>query len=208
MIERISLQKLIGNGRFRSIIDPLELLSRWPADRPVAHVELAMSRDYFASWRRSLKEKRNRRGEVVLLIQDTDGRVLLHTKSFYPDACFRLPTGGLKPGEAIVDCQKRELYEETGYRNPDGRLLDMVFYEFTCDSDCLPFASYLIQWSGIVGEPCVQDADEDISGFCWVNTSELERIGQDLNALPPPWHEWGRMRAVAHFVAAESIAAN
>ncbi|MBP9072479.1 MAG: NUDIX hydrolase, partial [Caldilineaceae bacterium] len=40
--------------------------------------------------------------------------ILLHHKAFYPGPAFRLPTGGVDPGETVWDTLVREIYEETG----------------------------------------------------------------------------------------------
>src|ERR687885_894377 len=65
--------------------------------------------------RRWMDDLRKRRGEVVLLVPRPDGRLVLHTKSFYPTAVFRLPSGGIRRGEKIEAAARRELYEGMGF---------------------------------------------------------------------------------------------
>ena len=56
----------------------------------------------------------DRRGEVVLAICHGGNKVLLHTKSFYPDGVFRLLSGGIRPDESVENALLREAREETG----------------------------------------------------------------------------------------------
>src|SRR6187399_2616030 len=76
----------------------------------------------FANW---LQKLMRRRGEIVLVVPRRD-RVLLHTKPHYPANVFRLPTGGIHPGEDAVDAARREGYEEIGSKFKNLRLLGIL----------------------------------------------------------------------------------
>jgi hypothetical protein len=127
MLQRLTLAELLKHGRFDTVVDVDELLALWPEERTAVQAVLPLSRDYFDKWKSILVDAHNRRGEVVLIVQKPDDRILLHTKPFYPAGVFRLPTGGLKPEESINDGLVRELYEETGLAHREGWLIDMVF---------------------------------------------------------------------------------
>jgi ADP-ribose pyrophosphatase len=60
-------------------------------------------------------------GAVVILPLLDDGRVLLERQFRYPnDRVFiEFPAGKIDPGEASLECAKRELLEETGYTATD-----------------------------------------------------------------------------------------
>ena len=58
--------------------------------------------------------KRDRYGEVCMVIRRPNGRVLESIKTFYPRGAFRLPTGGIHHGEGVLDSLGRETREETG----------------------------------------------------------------------------------------------
>ena len=73
---------------------------------------LDMSRANDAWW--STGKARRRDGEVALFIRRRNGNLILHTKDFYPDGVLRVPTGGIKPGEAVIAAVQRETLEETG----------------------------------------------------------------------------------------------
>ena len=109
------------------------------------HIIIEINPSYFEEWQELIQQKRNRRGEVALAIENPDGDILLHTKSFYPDGIYRIPTGGLNYGEKVFDCINREVYEETGFTNYTKQLLAAVFYEFKCQGNRLGFLSFLVK---------------------------------------------------------------
>lgn len=60
-------------------------------------------------------------GAVVVIPVLPDGRLLFERQYRYPagQAFIELPAGKIDPGEALLDCARRELEEETGYRARD-----------------------------------------------------------------------------------------
>ncbi len=75
---------------------------------------------------------------VVALIRDDEGRILLLRHTYRLSKPWGLPGGGLKPGESLEDCLRRELREEIGMEveidtllsaaaHFDRRLVDMIF---------------------------------------------------------------------------------
>ncbi|HWV62243.1 MAG TPA: NUDIX hydrolase, partial [Oxalicibacterium sp.] len=60
-------------------------------------------------------------GAVVILPVLDDGTILLERQFRYPLNCvfIEFPAGKIDPGEASLDCAKRELLEETGYTAHD-----------------------------------------------------------------------------------------
>src|SRR5687767_8110547 len=77
------------------------------------HVEVPVSTKVMLGLMEKVESK-GRRGEVVLVIPDEEGRIWLHTKDFYPQGVYRLMTGGVKPKEAPDKAFLRETREETG----------------------------------------------------------------------------------------------
>ncbi len=78
---------------------------------PIRHQEIHVGADFY----RFMVGKVSRcNGEVVLAIRRPDGRLLLHTKPFYPPRTWRLPSGGTRPQEGLEEAACRELGEETG----------------------------------------------------------------------------------------------
>lgn len=65
-------------------------------------------------------------GAVVILPVFDDGSILLERQFRYPlhDVFIEFPAGKIDPGEAPLECAKRELQEETGYTAKE--------WEFVC----------------------------------------------------------------------------
>ncbi len=152
-----------------------------------------------------LRGKESSRGEVVLVIQYPNGKVLLHTKSFYPPGVYRLPSGGIGRGEGIVEAALREVREETGLEVEMESFLGLLEYDFRRGEEKLHFISYIFLLSAPRGEPMPSDADEGITAFREVAIEELKVVAQGLRSLPGEWADWGRFRALAHELAFESL---
>lgn len=144
---------------------------------------------------------RGRMGEVVLLLRRPDGKLLLHTKSFYPSETYRLPSGGIRPGEEVTEAARREASEETGLSVREPRPLGLLTYTLRDGRRRCFFHSWLVV-ADVEGEPNPGDGEERIAGFRWIGPEELGRVAEALRALPPEWDGWGRFRALAHEAAA------
>lgn len=166
---------------------------------PYRHHSLTVSAPFFDDFVRSLR-RRARRGEVVLLLRRPDGHLLLHTKSFYPADVFRLPSGGILPGESVPDAARREIQEETGLAPQNVRPLGLLSATFRQGWRRRFFHSWLVL-ADVEGDPRSGDAEERISGFRWVPPEALAEVTARLRALPPQWSDWGRFRALAHEAA-------
>lgn len=166
---------------------------------PYQHQTLAVSAAFFDDFVRSFRH-RARRGEVVLLLRRADGHFLLHTKSFYPADVFRLPSGGILPGESVLDAARREAREETGLDPRDPRPLGLLSVTFRRGWHRRFFPSWLVLADG-EGDPRPGDIGERITGFQWVPPEALAEVAARLRALPPGWADWGRFRALAHEAA-------
>lgn len=167
---------------------------------PIEHHELHIGANFY----RSMVEKASRcNGEVVLVLRRPDGRLLLHTKPFYPPHTWRLPSGGIRPGESPEEAACRELGEETGLSARLERLLGVLTYTLRGKAGEMPFASALFLFHTEGGRPATRDAGEHIGGYRWIKPEDLYRVAAHLRHLPPPWRDWGNFRAPAHdFVAA------
>ena len=170
------------------------------------HAELNIGDEYFRSLQYVRKFKRNRRGEVVLAIRNRQGRVLLHTKPFYPPEIYRLPTGGIQEGEAVIACVQREIKEETSFSPRFMHLAAIILYTIKNKRTRLPLNSYLFEIEPDGEHPVVQDDAESISGFEWAPFGYLPRIIAQLEALSPErWHDWGSFRSIAHRVLSRNF---
>lgn len=151
---------------------------------------------------RHMQEKlENRTAEVILVIQRPDGYVLVHTKPVYPPGTWRLPSGGIHPGEAPTAAALREAAEETGLEIQLERPLGLLTYDLYDQTIRVPFVSYLFLLVTPGGRPAPQDTDEEISGYRWIPPGDLEVVAEQLCCLPPFWRSWGAFRAPAHILA-------
>ncbi len=167
---------------------------------PYRHHRLTVGAGFFDDFVRAGEHRKQRMGEVVLLLRRGDGHLLLHTKSFYPTGVFRLPSGGILPGESVLAAARRESHEETGLEVEALRPLGVLSVTFRNGRRSRFFYSWLVL-ADVEGEPLPGDIGERISDFRWVPPEELAEVAGKLRALPPEWADWGRFRALAHEAA-------
>jgi len=166
---------------------------------PQQHHRVNVGQRFFDDVRRSAL-RGDREGEVTLLLQYPDGSLLLHTKSSYPPGTYRLPSGGIRQREGVLEAACREIAEETGLAASGVRPLGLVTY-LLCEGKGVFFHSWLVL-AQVEGEPAPQDPKERIIGFRSIRPLALRSVAADLRALPPDWLGWGRFRALVHEHAA------
>lgn len=156
-------------------------------------------------WRRHTE---SRTCEVCMVMRRPNGRLLTASKIFYPEGTYRLMTGGVEPGERVLDALLRETYEETGLHIAIRRLLAVVAYR-SAETDsgsepCFFTVAFLLDERG--GTLGATDPNERLLGYREVAPEELPTIAEHLDALPDVhdeiladnWRDWGRFRAVIH----------
>ncbi len=158
-----------------------------------------------ATWQYWQDVLHKRSAEVVLVLRRLNGRYLVHTKAFYPQGIYRLLSGGIKAGEDIVEATHRESFEETGLQVNIERFLAIIHNRFSWQGQELPFTSCLLLVAEKSGVLQCNDRDEAISDYREVSLAEIGALGNDLEALPADWRDWGRFRAVCHRVAVEIL---
>jgi 8-oxo-dGTP pyrophosphatase MutT (NUDIX family) len=159
--------------------------------------------------------KPDRYGEVCMVVRRPNGALLLSIKTFYPRGAYRLPTGGIHPGEEILDALVRETHEETGLEFEVRRFLARIAYH----SDDAPagaplfhtFAFLLDETGGTLG---ALDTTEQIEDWREIAVADLPRVADFLDDLKTAgtldiggdWRAWGKFRAVVHRVVADALA--
>lgn len=147
--------------------------------------------------------KSPRTGEVALVVLRKGGKVLLNTKDFYPDGAFRIPTGGIKPGESVEAALLRETREETNLDVEVARFLAVITYHTPERRKAFTTYAFLLRELG--GELKTNDPDERISGWREVDASELKGVAERLAGLAGEWRGWGVFRSVLHRVVGELL---
>lgn len=149
----------------------------------------------FEDW---VKRLTRRRGEVVLVVPRSGGKVLLHTKPHYPENVFRLPTGGIAPQEDAAAAAERETYEELGFRPRDLKLLAVFDNVFRLREGTYIYPSFVFQTESLISAPKPTDPGEAISGFRDAGAEELQATADYLASLPGQWRDWGKFRSEPH----------
>ena len=202
LLRKISLNQAVNDSYFQQKLDSEELLNlqkQYP-DYPVYHVEIDFGEHHFNYF----NGKKNRRGEVVVLLQNLQDRYLLHTKPQFPNSIYRLLSGGIRYNESLDSGLAREVFEETGFHFTRSKFIGLVLYRFIFGRLSMPFISYLFTVNGINGEPSAQDKSENISGFKWVEKHELGQVYRQLLTVPEEWKDWGLLRAIPHKIFYEN----
>jgi ADP-ribose pyrophosphatase YjhB (NUDIX family) len=145
------------------------------------------------------------RGEVIMVIVRHNGKVLLHTKDFYPPGVYRLPSGRVLWKEKVEEALHHEVEEETGLDVRVERFLGLIEYQFCCQSRSIPFVSYVFQLQELGGELSCRDHQEGIIGFREATIGELSSVAEQLEHLVPQWQDWGNFRAIAHRFVKEML---
>jgi ADP-ribose pyrophosphatase len=115
-------------------------------------------------------------GAVVIIPQLEDSRLLLIEQYRFAVGATLLefPAGTLELGEAPLECAKRELIEETGYRAEHWRALGVTYPSpGYCDEQ-----QHLLMATGLVPEHAAADEDEilEVKGL---TVQEVERAIAD-----------------------------
>ena len=202
----IDPETVLANPLFGELVDKDELaeLKQEYKRLPVHLASMRINHGLYKFFHDGVRVKRSRRGEVVLVLQNPDNEILIHTKGKYPDGIYRLLTGGIKYHETIFNGFYREFDEETGLLAQFVQLLGIVMYDFQYLQYNLPFVSYIFKASVDATPPRPKDFSEDITDFQWIPVKELKRIIRELESITNEWRDWGVMRAVAHRVVLQT----
>ena len=155
--------------------------------------------------------KRDRVGEVCMVIRRPNGKILLSIKTIYPRGAHRLPTGGVGVGEPVLAALLRETQEETGLSVLVRRFLARITYRVAGEKAPVfhTFAFLLEETGGTLG---ALDPKELIEEYIEVDPAELRHVADRLEDLPETergivgsWRDWGKFRAVVHRAVHETL---
>ncbi len=196
--------------------DEVDALIRRFGPAPTTHHHLDVDSPFLDGPHQLLTSQR-RRAEVCYVMHrgDPEAGVLLHRKLMYPPKAYRLPTGGIHVGEAVLDTLAREIEEETSFRIEEGpnpvrieAFLGVLSYDLFHRTQARnhSFATYhFLVAAPPNAEPVVLDPAEKIAGWRWRPIQEMASVAENLERITahdPVWMHWGRFRALSHrFVA-------
>ncbi len=156
----------------------------------------------------------DRIGEVCMVVRRRNGKVLLSIKTFYPRGAYRLPTGGIHPGERILDALIRETKEETALEVEVRRFLAWITYrDITAPKGPPLFHTFAFLLDEVGGTFKTHDEEEQIEDWIEVEPAALGEVAERLESIRSApssdiggdWADWGRFRAVVHRVVHEAL---
>jgi 8-oxo-dGTP pyrophosphatase MutT (NUDIX family) len=141
-----------------------------------------------------------------MVIRRPNGRLLTAKKTFYPTDAYRLLTGGINFGEAVLDALLREVQEETGLEVVTRRFLAAVAYYSPAYQERPVFYTFAFLLDEVGSVLAIQDPDEQVEYFREIELDELPARAAFFEHLAPGaskrlggnWADWGQFRAVVH----------
>ena len=109
--------------------------------------------------------KRDRYGEVCMVIRRKNGRLLTMIKTYYPRGAYRLLTGGINIGEPVFEALLRETNEETGLEVKVDRFLAAIAYTSAETGETPAFYTFAFLLDEVGGTFGVIDEDEKVEEF-------------------------------------------
>lgn len=155
----------------------------------------------------------DRYGEVCMVVRRPGGHLITAKKTFYPTNAYRLLTGGIHPGEPVLDALLREVHEETGLEVVVDRFLGAVAYHWPGEQASPLFYTFAFLLDERGGTLETLDPEEHLDYFRAIPPEELlEReafFSHVENEVPRSfgitWDAWGRFRAIIHRLVWEAL---
>ena len=136
-------------------------------------------------------------GEVAMVIQRTEGWLLLQSKRSYPPGLFRIPTGTIETDDQSAETtMRRELHEEANLAPDAFSRLFRLDYQIGDAAVDFYTVGYVID--AHQGQLKPNDPEEAISAWREAQLSELPTVAEELRRLDGTWRPWGLFRAASH----------
>jgi 8-oxo-dGTP pyrophosphatase MutT (NUDIX family) len=158
--------------------------------------------------------RKDRYGEVCMVVRRKNGRLLTMKKTFYPTNAYRLLTGGINYGETIFAALLRETNEETGLEVETRRFLVAAPYTTSSTGERPVFYTFAFLLDEIGGTLGVLDEHERVEAFREIEPEQLPELAEALEQvggapysreIDGSWRDWGRFRAAIHRLVWEAL---
>ncbi|MGH2504900.1 MAG: NUDIX hydrolase, partial [Ktedonobacterales bacterium] len=135
-----------------------------------------------AAYLRTIKTRR-RPGEVCMVVRRPSGALLVSRKTFYPPGSFRLPTGGVHRGEAILTALLRETEEETNLSVHVRRFLAVARYQPPDAPAPVDYATFAFLLDEVSGTLQSNDPHEQLEAYREIAPAALLALADQLDSL-------------------------
>jgi len=140
--------------------------------------------------------------EALFVVDAGPGQTLLHGKTFYPAGALRLPGGGIARGEAPDAAAVREALEETGLDTTVEAFVAYLSVPLAWEGRVVTMPTYVFRLRRRDPAAAPQpQGEEDIDVFQPVPVAQLSTVAWRLAGLEGSWAQWGRYRALQHWLA-------
>lgn len=147
------------------------------------------------AFRRYVSGRTDRRGEVVFGVERPNGKVIVTRARDYAPGIFRLPSGGIDPGETATAALAREVHEELGLSVSIVAFYGLVLFRFRFEGEERLFPSYIFHVRETDGRLMADATDREVAGYIEVDRAGLRDLAQRLSVLGGDIGPWGRNRA-------------
>lgn len=197
---------LTGAGCYLPTVDPMEMrILAAKYGEPVRRRMVVETDEYLAAQR--WRAVPDRRGEVIFIIRQPNGEILLHSKHRYEEPIYRLPTGGIEPSEAVEDALLREVEEEIGQSVIVRRFLAILDCHFCRNGSSVPFTSYLFYLESRT-RLINPDENDEVAEFRTVPVQRMGQVAAKLRSLNGKRRGWGYWRSLAHDLVQDLLGQN
>ena len=147
----------------RPLVERFGPPAEWDGSRPITDRDAALI---------GLSTARGRHHDVTFAILAADGRFVAIRKPQFPPGAWRIPSGGVQPGETFTAGTAREALEETGLD------IELTGYPlvaratFTHAGDATPWATHVVTARVVGGSLAPRDPVE-IDAARWMDMAEL-----------------------------------
>jgi ADP-ribose pyrophosphatase YjhB (NUDIX family) len=138
----------------------------------------------------------DRRGEVVFCVIRPDGKIITTTCTIYPEGIFRIPTGGIRYGEDVIEAAFREVREELGLEVEITGFAGVLKIRFQHAANSFMFYSYIFIMKETGGKLLEDAEDDEISEVREVDLEGLRQTAARLADIKGSWGDWGRFRHI------------
>lgn len=142
---------------------------------------------------------------AVMVLPRPGGKVLVMTKTFYPQSIYRLPSGGMHKGETPEEGYYREVQEETGLNAPIVSKIAEIEAHLIHQGKVTSYRQHVYLASETSDPVHTEDESEQITDFKEISIDELLELAEELRSLPEPWQGWGQFWAMPHEAAYRAL---